>query len=131
MGETKMPYTINQLANLDIVELELTGIISGSNLREATTKCIDLQRKTGVTRFLVSANGSEVIASFVDVYDIAEKQYHREGLSRQSRVAVVVTTALGAKAAADFYETVCQNRGWNAQVHPNRQSALDWLTDAT
>jgi len=125
-----MSYTINHLANLDIVELTFTGIISGSDLREATTECIDLQKETGVTRFLVHANGSEVVASFVDLYDLAEKQYHKEGLYRQSRVAVVFPTTLSAQTAADFYKNVCRNRGWNAQIHPNRQSALDWLMDA-
>ncbi len=126
-----MPYTINHLTNLDIVELALTGFVSGSDLREATTKCIDLQKEAGVTRFLVYINGSEILASFVDVYDIAEKQYHREGVDRQSRIAVIFPTTLSAQAASNFYETVCQNRGWNAQVHPNRKIALDWLMDAT
>ena len=126
-----MPYTINHLTNLDIVELALTGFVSGSDLREATTKCIDLQKEAGVTRFLVYINGSEILASFIDIYDLAEKQYHREGVDRQSRIAVIFPTTLSAQAASDFYETVCQNRGWNAQVHPSRQSALDWLFDTT
>jgi hypothetical protein len=126
-----MPYTINHHTNLDIGELAFTGFVSGSELREATTNCIDLQKKVGVTRFLVYVNGSEILASFVDLYEIAEKQYDREGVDRQSRIAVVFPTTLSAQAASHFYETVCQNRGWNAQVHPDRESALDWLMDTT
>ena len=126
-GRAEMPYNINQLANPDIVEVEFSGDISADDLREVTTKCIDLQKETNTRRFLVQLHRSEVVASFFDVYDLADQQYQREGLNRTSRIAVVLPTALSAQAAADFYETVCVNRGWNAQVHPHRQSALDWL----
>lgn len=125
-----MPYNINHLANLNIVEVEFIDHISGSDLREATTKCIALQKEIGADKFLVHANGSEVLASFVEFYDLAEKQYHAEGLNRQSRIAVIFPTVLRTQDAAKFYETVCKNRGWNAQVHPNRQDALDWLLDS-
>ena len=66
-----MPYNINHLANLNIVEVEFIDHISGSDLREATTKCIALQKEIGADKFLVHANGSEVLASFVEFYDLA------------------------------------------------------------
>ena len=126
-GETEMPYNINHLANPDIVEVVFSGDVSANDLREVTTKCIGLQKETNASKFLVQLHRSEVVASFFDVYDLADNQYQREGLDRKSMIAVVLPTALSAQAAADFYETVCVNRGWNAQVHPHRQSALDWL----
>ena len=126
-----MPYNINQLANPDIVEVIFSGNISANDLREVTTKCIELQKETNVSRFLVQLHQSEVVASFFDVYDLADQQYQSEGLNRNSRIAVVFPTALSAQAAAEFYETVCVNRSWNAQVHPHRQSALDWLMMGT
>jgi hypothetical protein len=125
-----MPYIVKHLPNLAIAEITLTGDISGNDLREVTSECITLQKLTGIKRFLVDANGWEVVASFLDVYEIAETQYQAEGLHRHSHIAVVLPTALSAQVAANFYETVCQNRGWNAVVHRNSQSALDWLMGA-
>ena len=122
-----MPYTICHHANPNIVEVSFVDSISGSDLREATTKAIAFQKENGVNRFLVHTNGSEVISGFIELYDLAEKQYHAEGLKRNSRIAVVFPVTLSAQAAANFYETVCLNRGWNALVHPDRQAAIDWL----
>ena len=122
-----MPYTISHHANPNIVEVAFVDIISSSDLREATTKAIAFQKESGVNRFLVHTNGSEVIAGLIDLFDIAESQYHAEGLNRNSRIAVVFPATLSAQAAANFYETICQNRGWNAQVHSDRQAAINWL----
>lgn len=122
-----MPYTISHHINPNIVEVTFVDLISSSDLREATTKAIAFQKETGVNRFLVHTKGSEVIAGFIDLFEIAETQYHAEGLNRSSRIAVVFPATLSAQAAANFYETVCQNRGWNAQVHSDRQAAIDWL----
>ena len=126
-----MPYSIKHLPDLAIVEVARTGLISGDDLREATSECITLQKHTGVTKFIVDANGWEVIASFLDVYNLADQQYSNEGLDRKTHIAVILPTSISAQAAADFYETVCKNRGWNARVHPNRQSALEWLMVAS
>ena len=126
-----MPYSVKHLPDIDTLEVTLTGLITGTDLREATTECAAIQKQIGVTRFLVYANGWEVVASFVDLYEVVEKQYIKEKLDRHSRIAVVLPTSLSAQAATEFYKTVCLNRGWNAQVHPNRQSALEWLTGTT
>ena len=125
-----MTYAVNYFPDQALLEVILADRITGADLREATTKCISLQKQTGVVRFIVDADGWEVIASFFDIYDIADKQYLNEGLDKQSRIAVILPTSLSSQAAAGFYETVCVNRGWNARVHPDRQSALEWLTDA-
>ena len=54
-------------------------------------------------------------------------RYWQEEFDRRSRVAVILPTAASTLKGALFYETACQNRGWNARVFPDRQSAMDWL----
>ena len=126
-----MPYKVTHLPNLDVVELNLYGLISGPDLREATTECIEIQKKTGITTFLVDANGWEVVSSFSELFEIVSDQYDREGLDKKSRIAVILPTTLSAIAAADFYEAVCLKGGWNGLVFPNRDGALDWLMEAS
>ena len=127
---TEMPHTVKHDPVLAIVEVTFTGSVTGADLREATTKCSTLQKQTGATRFLVDGNQWDVIASFVDIYDLPAEQYLNEEVYRESRIAVVLPTSERSLYAAQFYETACQNRGWNAKVYPDRQSALDWLMSA-
>ena len=125
-----MPYTIKYDPELDIINLEFTGEIGGKEIAEATSKCIALQKQTRVLRFLVELNGWEVAASFVDIYNLAYEQYEAEAAHRQSRIAVVLPTTLSGQAAANFYETVSQNAGWNARVFATYEEAIDWLTES-
>jgi SpoIIAA-like len=125
-----MPYTIKYDPDLDVMDLLFTGEVSGNDIREATTKCITLQNQTGVLRFIVEVNGWEVVASFVDIYNLAYKQYSEEKAHRDSRIAVVLPTTLSGQVAVNFYETVCQNAGWNAQVFSDREHAIDWLSSS-
>jgi hypothetical protein len=122
-----MPYTIKHDPESDIVEIVFTGPIESDDMIEATTKCTSLQKQTGATRFLVDAGEWDVAASLVDIFDLPDKQYWKEELSRQTRVAVVRPTAASALKAAQFYEITCRNRGWNAKVCSDRQHAVDWL----
>ena len=122
-----MPYTVKHDPVFGIIEVTFTGLITEANLREATTQAISRQKQTDTTRFLVDANGWDVRASFIDIYEIADKQYLKEQLNRQSRIAVILPTSVSVQEAARFYETVCFNRGWNAKICSDRQSAKDWL----
>ena len=125
-----MSYSITYDPDLDIINLEFTKEISGRDLSEVTSKCISLQKQTRVLRFLVEINGWEVVASFVELYKLVYEQYVAEALHRLSRIAVVLPSTLSGQAAANFYETVSQNAGWNAQVFASRQEAIDWLTNS-
>ena len=126
-----MPYTVKHDPVFDIIEVTFTGLITEANLREVTTQAIFTQKQTDTTRFLVDANGWDVRASFFDIYELADKQYWKEELNRQSRIAVILPTSVSVQEAVRFYETVCYNRGWNAKVCSDRQSAKDWLLGKT
>lgn len=125
-----MPYTITHDTELDLVELTFIGSITGADLKEATTNCSKLQKVTGVRRFLVDGSDWDVVASAVDIYDLPDKQYWNERIQIETRIAVVLPNSARSQEAALFYENACQNRGWNAQVHLDRQSAVDWLTES-
>ena len=125
-----MSYSVTHVIGMALVELTFAGSITGTDLKESTSACIALQKDKGVTRFLVDGDDWEVVAPLVDVLDLPDKQYWDEGVLKQTRIAVVLPASKRSRTAARFYETSCKNRGWNAQLHPNRQSAIDWLTDS-
>lgn len=122
-----MPYNVKHDPVLDIIEVTLTGLITETDLREATTQAISIQKQRGTTRFLVDANGRDVQAPLIDIYEIPNAQYRNEELNIRSRIAVILSASVSVQEAARFYETVCFNRGWNAKICADRQSATDWL----
>lgn len=124
-----MPYSVKREPALDIIEVTLTGLITEADLREATTHAISLQKQTGTTRFLVDANGRDVRVPLIDIYEIPRTQYGKEELDIKSRIAVILSASVSVQEAARFYETVCFNRGWNAKICSDRQSATDWLLE--
>jgi len=125
-----MPYAVKHDPLLDIIELTLTGSLTSTTLREATTKGVSLQKQTRTTRFLVDPNGAELGASISDIYDLPAEQYPKENLDPRSQIAVILPASARAQEIARFYETVCRNRGWNARIFPDRQSAIEWLRSA-
>ena len=125
-----MPYSITHIIGMALVELTFAGPITGADLKESTAECIALQKERGVTRFLIDGDDWEVVAPLVDVLDLPDKHYWDERVLKQTRIAVVLPVSKRSREAVRFYETACKNRGWNAQLHPNRQTAIDWLTDS-
>jgi hypothetical protein len=124
-----MAWTLEYNRSLRIVDLVFSGITSGRDLQEATTKCILLANEQGTVQFLVDAEELELFAPLVDIIDLPYKQYVAECLERLSRVALVNPNSPKAKEAAHFYETVCINRGWIARLFPKRDDAIEWLTN--
>ena len=116
---------------LDIIEVTLTGLITAEDLRASTTRAISMQKETGTTRFLLSADAWDLPVSLTDIYEIPDTQYWKEELKIRSRIAIVLPTSVTVQEAARFYETVCLNRGWNVRICSDRQIAMDWLLGKT
>ena len=125
-----MPFTVKHDSVLSVVEVVFSGMITGDNLREATDRCITLQKQMGVTSFLIDINGWDLAASVIDLYDLPATQYRNQALSRNTRIAVLLPVSENVQEAARFYENACRNRGWNALICQDRQGALGWLASA-
>lgn len=126
---SEVPYSVKHDPPLGIVEVTFAGLLSGADLREATTACIAIQKQTRATGFLVDTDTADLGASTLDIHDLPGKQYRDEDLDIHSRIAVILPASPRARQAALFYEAACRNRGWHAKVLPDRQSAIDWLKE--
>jgi len=60
-------YVIRHNPSLGITEVIFRGLTTGKDLREATTKCISLEKQTDSKRFLVDAAKATIAASIVDI----------------------------------------------------------------
>jgi len=122
-----MSWEIKNGRSPGVIELVYRGLTTGNDLRTATSECISLGNESGTTRFLVDAFEMELAASFVDLFELPQRQYTDEKLTRKSLIAVIRPVSDKSREAAQFYETACQNRGWSVRLFPDRQGALDWL----
>ena len=121
-----MSWDVAHDPTINVVVVTYTGRTTGEDLRAATSAAIALGKETGTSNFLVDATDLEITASIFDIYALPTQQYV-EGAKTTSRIAVIRPTAPDAVDAANFYETVCRNRGWFTRLFGERQSAVSWL----
>lgn len=125
-----MPWNAKYNQELQIIELEYTGIISGDDMKEATSKCISLGNEKGTNKFLLDGIEAKISATLFDIFD-HPKQYINEKADRTGHIAVLLPIDLKSQEAARFYENVCMNRCWRAKVFSKQQDAIEWLTGNT
>lgn len=108
----------------------MIGPITGPDLKGSLADRLALGREKGVTDFII--NAQELVAqhkAIVDVLNLPGKEYLKENMDRQSRMAVLVPTDPESVWIAEFYETVCINRGWKVRICSDHASAVRWLLD--
>ena len=124
-----MPHTTKVAG--PIVELTFTGPISGTDMHAASSETIALQKRTGLTLFLVDAGSWTLTAATADIYKLPAETYGRENVDPRTRIAIVTPRDASARQGALFYEDACRNRGWNARVFDDRAAAVEWLLQAS
>lgn len=124
-----MPFTIQHDPGPGIATLAFSGTITNDDLVRSSVECIALQKATGCLRYLIESASWDLAASSVDIFALPTREYPKAELDRRTRIAIAQPTNERAREAARFYESTCRNRGWNARVHPDRESALAWLKE--
>jgi hypothetical protein len=125
-----MPFVTTYDEALNILDVKYTGTVTGADLRSGTTEAISLQKRLGVTRFLVCLETDDTHATSIkDIYDLPTKQYWEEKLDPRSRIAVIRPAAKRARELAEFFENLCRGRSWHVEMFSDRQLAIGWLTN--
>ena len=123
-----MSYSVDYNSALGLVEFAFVGRVTGKEFREATIVGLDLARKSKTNLFLIDDSELEDAGSVGDLYELPAL-YQELGFERSSKGALVLP-AKSAMAAqdAEFWETVCINRGWIVKSFTSREEAINWLT---
>lgn len=121
-----MTWTITCNDASGMIELVFTGNVTGPEIREATSWSISLMKNRNIKDILFDTTDQEQVPSIFDIYNLPD-QYEKEGLTRQSRVGLVLPQKRDLRAQARFYEDVCVNRGWTVRLFENREDAVRWL----
>jgi len=126
-----MPWRLEHNLDLQIVELTISGHVSGDELKKAAAARISLGQESGVDKYIINARHVDAPeATTPDVYDIPTKLYAEKNLSRASQIAVIAPLSSESRWITSFYEDICVNRGWRVQTFLDRNHAIDWLQEA-
>ena len=121
-----MSCNIRSRLKLGIVEIVYSGCITIYDIEESTAKALAVAIKTNFGRFLVEFRDADIKLSTADIFNMPGILENMQ-FDKKIRAAIIVPDSAEIMKKAIFYETVCNNRGWQAQVFTKRQDAINWL----
>ena len=121
-----MPTDVEFNSELRIIEVFHTGIVTEEDLRQSDSAATGYRMEHDVDAFLVDTSGVESVANALDLYDLPEL-YDEGQVSRSIRIALLLPHAPAARQMAQFYDNVCNNRGWQVRSFDHRSAAIEWL----
>lgn len=117
-----------------IIDIVHSGTLTAEKINNATSEALALHIELGVNAVLLDASKLESVANLTDFFDLP-KQYDQGGASRNVRIAQVMPEAnetIDLSEVVDtlqFYENVCNNRGWIVRTFYTRDEAIEWLLE--
>lgn len=121
-----MPWTVDYNADRGLITVTNVGVMSREAYHEEITRCKQLSDQHDVKRFLVDDLQLEPSLKLMELYDFPDL-YERMGVDHKSRIAVVAQPSPAKKHKFDFFETICQNRGFSVKVFNDKDNALAWV----
>ena len=121
-----MSWEIQYVPEKETLVLAATGPLSDEEAKQLTGRAIALVQETQATRVLGDFRRMQSGPSFAAVYWLVN-EYANRGVPRQTRIAVVHSQAPQGVELAQFYETVCYNRQYQAKAFDSSEAAEAWL----
>jgi hypothetical protein len=123
-----MACTIILNSSLGIIDETYTGRVTIDEFRDAVARRVSLSKETGVEKILIDTSGvTESPVRMMDIYSLPDSFYAEQGVSKRSRMALVLPRTSKEREIAKFFEDACCNRGWTVMSFEERQDAIDWL----
>ena len=119
-----MDISIECLNGIDVVWIRTSGTYDLGAELETVKRAIQATKDHNCSRLLFDHRETNVIAKVMGAYDRPIK-YQEFGLDRSAKLAILLREI---DDDIKFYETVCNNRGWRAQLFTDYDAAVDWLT---
>lgn len=97
---------------------------NSAEMGQRLSAALELGRAHGVARLMFDSRGTPFQTGIAAQYEYAYNQARRLGLTREWRIAMVVTPG---DRSYDFMETAFVNSGYIARLFSDYQRAVDWL----
>ncbi len=121
-----MPEQTEYVAEKGIIVITYTGNVTMKEVREATMKAIAIQKERRSNRVVVDASEMTAWPSLVEMWELVQS-YPALEVPLETRVAAVRPKVPDKSDLTGFYETICQNRCYNAKGFNTREAAEEWV----
>ena len=121
-----MPYEVKLLEDKGIVVIENKGDLTYDELVKQSQDAISIIHDKKAYLILTDFSNVGVDAKITDIYQFPEI-YEQFGLTKMSKIAVLVSAKEVSTEQLTFYENICINRGWQIKIFLKKESALEWL----
>lgn len=121
-----MPWKLEVSGSPAIIEVIYEGEVGPADLEAAFAAALAEGVNRQVPMFLANLVALTGGHSIIDLMDIVTR-IEAEVIDRRFREAVLVPPGTPLGEHAEFYETACRNRGFNARVFNDRDEAVAWL----
>ncbi len=121
-----MPWKLEVSGSPAIIEVIYEGDVGPVELEAAFTAALTESVHRQNPLFLANLVALTGGHSIIDLMDIVTR-IEAEVVDRRFREAVLVPPGTPLGPHAEFYETACRNRGFNARVFNDRDEAVAWL----
>ncbi len=123
-----MAWSTSYLSDSRVVLTVYSGVMPPEALIDAVQATIRLGQRQGAKRFLADCRALEGGHSIVDLYGL-EKLLESSGMTRDMREALVLPQLEAPSRDVRFWETMCQNRGFDVRVFEAMAEAEAWLAE--
>ena len=121
-----MIWEISCSPDQQVVIIKTHGAIPYHELPAQFEEAAHLARANDIDRFLFDETEMHINVSTIDIYDIP-KLLIASGVTRTSRIAVVISTDENRVDNYQFLETVCVNQGLHLKIFFSLSKAFEWL----
>ncbi|HEY4375015.1 MAG TPA: hypothetical protein VGN52_24045 [Burkholderiales bacterium] len=102
----------------------LASARNSAEMGQRLSAALELGRVHGVARIMFDSRGTSFQTGIAAQYEYAYNQARRLGLTREWRIAMLVTPG---DRSYDFMETAFVNSGYITRLFSDYQRAVDWL----
>ncbi|MDJ0722512.1 MAG: hypothetical protein QNJ04_12825 [Desulfobacterales bacterium] len=121
-----MAWQVEYIAEQGIVRVIYAGRVTAEDFRKATRETLDLATGHKTLLILIDTSKLEQAVSTPDIYEMPIYYEEMKG-NRRTRTAILLPASNPALQDAEFYVTVCRNRGWLVEPFVDEQEATQWL----
>lgn len=121
-----MPWKVEHLPDEQTLLLVSTGLLTASEARAQTELSLKEIVQHAIPRVLIDYSAAQVEVPLSSIYQLPDI-YDKSGVSRQTKVAVVMPKDKYKIEAFEFYEDICLNRGYRVKLFESTAAAQEWL----
>jgi hypothetical protein len=125
-----MSWSIQYIDEHALVEAIYSGSVTAKDLKDAFRETHGVLSERNCVRMIANCSGMTKAPSLVDIFELVFLILRSGGLPSEFREALILPEQERVRRGAQFFETVCRNRGLNVRIFAHRDEGVHWLNGA-